>query len=141
MQDLEFEKQIIEIINVDNNFKNIFEKEFEKLPYNLFNRVIDFSKELIKDCTKHNEKIINKMYNEYDIKNIVIYLTQEEYDELHINNNDFLSLFNIVINEIIPISEIKEFNKFSIRKQVFALENMNFNLNNNLKELETMKKS
>lgn len=137
MKDYDFKKQIIRIIDIDKNFKNIFEKEFENLPCDLFNRVVDVSKELIKDFSRHNEEVINKMYSEYDIKNTTIYLTQEEYDDLNINNEINP---NIVIGEKNQSLDTKELKKISIRKQVFALENMNLNFNNNLKELETMTK-
>lgn len=137
MEKYDLKKQIIEIVNVDNNFKCVFEKEFEKLPYDLYNKVVETSKKLIKDFTEHNQEVIDKMYSEYDIKNTVIYLTKEEYDDLN-NNNEIFT--NIVIGEKNQNLDTNELKKISIRKQVFALENMNFNLNNNLKELEIMTK-
>lgn len=59
-------------------------------------------------------------HSEYDIKN-TIYLTQEEYDDLNINNE---INFNIVIGKKIKVQIQKNWKNFNQKKQVDALENI-----------------
>lgn len=134
-QDEKFIKDIIDLINEPNTiFKTNFENKFGNLPEDLKNAMALMCKEFIEESKDDLETTLNRMFEEYNNKDEKIYLTLEEYEEIkeYIKN---LDSYNIVVGEILNFETQEDYNKFSIRKQMFALENMVENLGNNLKSI------
>lgn len=134
-QDKKFIKDMIDLINEPNNiFKTNFENKFGNLPEDLKNSMALMCKEFIEESKDDLETTLNRMFEDYNNKDDKIYLTQEEYEEIkeYIKN---LDSYNIVVGEILNFETQEDYNKFSIRKQMFALENMVENLGNNLESI------
>ena len=134
-QDEKFIKDMIDLINEPNTiFKEIFENKFGNLPEDLKNEIALMCKEFIEESKDDLETTLNKMFKKYDNKGEKIYLTQEEYKEIKEYRKN-LDSYNIVVGEILDFEKQEDYSIFSIRKQIFTLENMLENLGNNLESI------
>ena len=134
-QDEKFIKDMIDLINEPNTiFKESFENKFGNLPEDLKNEIALMCKEFIEESKDDLETTLNKMFEKYDNKGEKIYLTQEEYKEIKEYRKN-LDSYNIVVGEILDFEKQEDYSIFSIRKQIFTLENMLENLGNNLESI------
>ncbi len=134
-QDEKFIKDMIDLINEPNTiFKESFENKFGNLPEDLKNEIALMCKEFIEESKDDLETTLNKMFKKYDNKGEKIYLTQEEYKEIKEYRKN-LDSYNIVVGEILDFEKQEDYSIFSIRKQIFTLENMLENLGNNLESI------
>lgn len=127
-----FIKKIVDLINLEKDFKDSFKKEYDEVPDKIFFDLVNLAKEIILDMVQLNNTVIQKHNIEFDYTKTILVLSKEEYEE----GKEYLEINKINNIEIRDTNNKEE----SIKKQLYALEKMNFYLNKNLKDISTLRK-